>query len=102
MTAEEKEKFVNNEITLTNIYTHEKRPLEYGDDMSRVEEIFWDPYKSDNGSSLWSAAETLSGGYIYVPISDLTYIYGSAINDPYKATETPAYYGTDDKKGYAL
>lgn len=102
MTAEEKEKFVNNEITLTNIYTHEKRPLEYGDDMSRVEEIFWDPYKSDNGSSLWGAAETLSGGYIYVPISDLSYIYGSAINDPYKATETPAYYGTDDKKGYAL
>lgn len=93
------------ESVLENIYTKEKRNLELGDDLSYVKEIFWDPYEKDNGFKLFDKKKKveLQGKYIYVPYSELNYIYGSIIEDSYKSTEEPANYGEyGEEKGYAL
>lgn len=100
-TDEEKE----NILTIKNIYTNEKRQLELGDDLSHQYEIFWDSHRSSNGFDLLSeSAEELEGDYIYVPYSDLSFIYGSVYEDPYKSTEEPAIYGAygEEAKGFAL
>lgn len=48
----------------------------------------------------------LSGDYIYVPYSDLSFIYGNVYTNAYKATEEPALYGnyeeSKNNKQYAL
>lgn len=99
------------ETILTNIYTKEERQLELGDDVSFKKEIFWDNYDKDNGFSLIDPNKKteLSGSYIYVAYSDLSFIYGSVYEDPYKSTEEPAMYGKFGEKkkdgqswGYAL
>ena len=91
-------------LTITNVYTKENRSLELGDDLSHQYEIFWDPHNNSNGFDLLSeGAEELIGGYIYVPYSDLSFIYGSIYEDPYKSTEEPATYGPyGTQKGFAL
>lgn len=94
------------EVTLTNVVTKEERKLQYGDDMARVKELFWDPYYKDNGRSLLSSRNkvTLKSDYIYVPITDLSMIMGSIYNNSKKAIEEPALYGSygESDKGYAL
>lgn len=97
---------------LKNIHTGKTRQLEYGDDLSREQRVFWDNYEGegnsqrDNGDSLFNEdnAELLDGDYIYIPYSDLTYIYGNLFEEAYKSTATPAIYGTyENNKGiYAL
>ena len=101
---EEKEK----RAYLRNPFTKEKRPLEYGDDQARVEELFYDPYEKDNGRGLLSDDNLveISGDYIYVPITDLTYIMGSVYKSAYASLEEPAIYGAYNheatKEIYAL
>lgn len=98
------------EIQIQNVYTKEKRTLQYGDDLSRVKELFFDPYYKDNGRDLLSEENlvSLSSDYIYVPITDLSMIMGSIYNNSKKAVEEPALYGPfnsekpDGEKGYAL
>ena len=64
---------------LTNIYSNKSREIELGDDISREREIFWDPYYKDNGFGLTQgqSKKLLKGDYIYVPYSDLSFIYGN-------------------------
>lgn len=101
---EEKEK----RAYLRNPFTKEKRPLEYGDDQARVEELFYDPYEKDNGCGLLSNDNLveISGDYIYVPITDLTYIMGSVYKSASASLEEPAIYGAYNPKAtkeiYAL
>lgn len=101
---EEKEK----RAYLRNPFTQEKRPLEYGDDQARVEELFYDPYEKDNGHGLLSDDNLveISGDYIYVPITDLTYIMGSVYKSASASLEEPAIYGAYNPKAtkeiYAL
>ena len=101
---EEKEK----RAYLRNPFTKEKRPLEYGDDQARVEELFYDPYEKDNGRGLLSDDNLveISGDYIYVPITDLTYIMGSVYKSASASLEEPAIYGAYNSKAkkeiYAL
>lgn len=101
---EEKEK----RAYLRNPFTKEKRPLEYGDDQARVEELFYDPYEKDNGRGLLSDNNLIeiSGDYIYVPITDLTYIMGSVYKSASASLEEPAIYGAYNPKAtkeiYAL
>ena len=101
---EEKEK----RAYLRNPFTKEKRPLEYGDDQARVEELFYDRYEKDNGRSLLSDDNLveISGDYIYVPITDLTYIMGSVYKSASASLEEPAIYGAYNPKAkkeiYAL
>lgn len=101
---EEKEK----RAYLRNPFTKEKRPLEYGDDQARVEELFYDPYEKDNGRGLLSNDNLveISGDYIYVPITDLTYIMGSVYKSASASLEEPAIYGAYNPKAtkeiYAL
>lgn len=95
------------ESTLENPFTKDKRALQLGDDLSREKEIFWDPYYKDNGFKLLDDSKmvTLEGDYIYVPYSDLSFIYGSLFTSSYKAVEEPAYYGAYGEtiqKKYAL
>lgn len=90
---------------LKNIYTGKTRILEMGDDTAREREIFWDPYYKDNGFKLLDGSKkvTLTGDYIYVPYSYLSFIYGSIYQESYKATEEPAYYGPyGTQLGFAL
>ena len=93
---------------LRNPFTKEKRPLEYGDDQARVEELFYDRYEKDNGRSLLSDDNLveISGDYIYVPITDLTYIMGSVYKSASASLEEPAIYGAYNPKAtkeiYAL
>lgn len=93
---------------LRNPSTKEKRPLEYGDDQARVEELFYDPYEKDNGRGLLSDDNLveISGDYIYVPITDLTYIMGSVYKSASASLEEPAIYGAYNPKAkkeiYAL
>lgn len=101
---EEKEK----RAYLRNPFTKEKRPLEYGDDQARVEELFYDQYEKDNGRGLLSNDNLveISGDYIYVPITDLTYIMGSVYKSASASLEEPAIYGVYNPKAtkeiYAL
>ena len=101
---EEKEK----RAYLRNPFTKEKRPLEYGDDQARVEELFYDPYEKDNGRGLLSDDNLveISGDYIYVPIIDLAYIMGSVYKSSSASLEEPAIYGAYNPKAkkeiYAL
>lgn len=101
---EEKEK----RAYLRNPFTKEKRPLEYGDDQARIEELFYDPYEKDNGRGLLSDNNLveISGDYIYVPITDLTYIMGSVYKSASASLEEPAIYGAYNpnatKEIYAL
>lgn len=90
-TEEEKEQ----RAYLRNPYTYEKRPLEYGDDQARVEELFYDPYEKDNGRALLSDDNLveLSGDYIYVPMTDLSYIMGAVYKSASTSLEEPAIYG---------
>lgn len=103
-TEEEKEQ----RAYLRNPFTNEKRPLEYGDDQARVEELFYDPYEKDNGRGLLTDDNLveLSGDYIYVPITDLSYIMGSVYKSASASLEEPAIYGAYNpnatKKIYAL
>lgn len=103
-TEEEKEQ----RAYLRNPFTKEKRPLEYGDDQARVEELFYDRYEKDNGRSLLSDDNLveISGDYIYVPITDLTYIMGSVYKSTSASLEEPAIYGAYNPKAkkeiYAL
>lgn len=103
-TEEEKEQ----RAYLRNPFTKEKRPLEYGDDQARVEELFYDPYEKDNGHVLLSDDNLveISGDYIYVPITDLTYIMGSVYKSASASLEEPAIYGAYNPKAkkeiYAL
>lgn len=103
-TEEEKEQ----RAYLRNPFTKEKRPLEYGDDQARVEELFYDRYEKDNGRSLLSDDNLveISGDYIYVPITDLTYIMGSVYKSASASLEEPAIYGAYNPKAkkeiYAL
>lgn len=99
-------KYVKNLITIQNIFNKSKRTIELGDDMAREREVFWDPYYKDNGFDLLSNENkvTLTGDYIYVPITDLSMIMGTIYEDAYKAIEEPALYGKygDVNRGYAL
>lgn len=103
-TEEEKEQ----RAYLRNPFTKEKRPLEYGDDQARVEELFYDRYEKDNGRGLLSNDNLveISGDYIYVPITDLTYIMGSVYKSASASLEEPAIYGAYNPKAkkeiYAL
>ena len=105
-TTEEEEK--EKRAYLRNPFTKEKRPLEYGDDQARVEELFYDPYEKDNGRGLLSDDNLveISGDYIYVPITDLTYIMGSVYKSASASLEEPAIYGAYNpeakKEIYAL
>lgn len=93
---------------LRNPFTNEKRPLEYGDDQARVEELFYDPYEKDNGRGLLTDDNLveISGDYIYVPITDLSYIMGSVYKSASASLEEPAIYGAYNpnakKEIYAL
>lgn len=102
---------------LKNIYTNEERKLQYGDDLAREQRLFYDPYmgegetKADNGRAFLNSKEVEindSNGYIYVPYTDLSFIYGNFIANSYKSTSKPAYYGNyednkdNKKKKYAL
>lgn len=101
-TEEEKE----NRSYLRNPYTYEKRPLTYGDDQARIEELFFDPYYKDNGRDLLSDEnlEEVIGDYIYVPLTDLKFIMGSLYSNSTKAIEEPALFGNYAAGGkkYAL
>lgn len=101
------------DLTIENIYTGEKRICTLSDDLSREYEVFWDVYYNKNSNEqlgngkglLRTETVELTGDYIYVPITDLSYIYGTVYEDVTTVTETPALYGnyqTKEKIGYAL
>lgn len=95
------------EAKIENIFLNKERQLELGDDLSREKEIFWDNYYKDNGFKLLNDNNMveLSGDYIYVPYSCLSFIYGNVYTNAYRATEEPAIYGSyenGNKYGYAL
>lgn len=104
LTEFEQYAFIKN---LTTIYGDKtERPMQIGDDLARVREIFWDPYYTDNGSALISESNkvSLTGDCIYVPLTDLSYIMGSVYEDAYTAVEEPAIYGSykNNSDKYAL
>lgn len=105
LSSDEKEKYLNRILSIKNVFTGEKRALEYGDDLARVDEIFWNPYYKDNGEDLLKNKVDIKGNYIFVPITDLSTISGSVYKNSYLAIEEPALYGdylTNNKYGYAL
>lgn len=97
---------VSEENLVTNPIKNESRKMEYGDDLARVKELFWDNYYKDNGKSLLNESNkiNLTGKYIYVPVSDLSPIQGSIFTSAAKAVEEPALYGTylENNSIYAL
>lgn len=88
---------------IENFHTHERRDLQYGDDLARRHQLFWDNHAKDNGRILFNNSKEIKGDYIYVPISQLSYIYGSVYNTDVEI-DTPAYYGSynSQNKRYAL
>ena len=74
MTDAERYDFIEELMTVTNILTNTDRELEYGDDLARERELFWDCYYKDNGSKLLSEDNKfeINEEYIYVPITDLS------------------------------
>lgn len=90
---------------IINAKTNEKRDMQYGDDLAREYKVFWDKYETDSGRPrLLDSKIKLTGDYIYVPITDLSFIMGSIYESSTEALETPAYYGdyTDSNNKYAL
>ena len=77
---------------IENFNTHERRDIEYGDDLARKYQIFWDNHEDDNGRTLMGESSSITGDYIYVPMSELSYIYGSVYNSTAEV-DSPAYYG---------
>lgn len=105
--VEEKGEFnLGKENLVTNPIKDESRKMEYGDDLARVKELFWDNYYKDNGRALLNDSNKvgLTGDYIYVPVSDLSPIQGSIFTSATKAVEEPALYGTylENNSIYAL
>lgn len=101
----EKEEYLFNILSTINIFTNQRKALEYGDDLAREIGLFWDSYYADNGNKLLENKEELKGDYIYVPITDLSTIIGSVYQDPYAAIEEPALYGNysnNSNQTYAL
>ena len=98
----------NSTKEIKNIFNHKKRPLEMGDDLSRVEEYFWDgrtETKDDNDNYIISmplVSNTVeqidNDGYIYVPYSCLDFCYKTT-KTGLTATEEVQYY---DEKSYAI
>lgn len=92
--------------SIMNIFTHDTRPSEMGDDLSRQNGIFWNQYPN-NTNSIFSNTTELSSensAYIYVPYSQLDFCYVSSnipngLDEAFVATEEPANYGD---KGYAI
>ena len=74
------------------------RDIEYGDDLARQYKLFWDNHEDDNGRALMGEASSITGDYIYVPMSELSYIYGSVYNSTTEV-DTPAYYGRYQSHG---
>ena len=83
---------------IENFNTHERRDIEYGDDLARQYKLFWDNHEDDNGRALMGEASSITGDYIYVPMSELSYIYGSVYNSTTEV-DTPAYYGRYQSHG---
>ena len=106
MTEDEREEFLDKALLITNVLNNTKRTIEYGDDLARERELFWDCYYKDNGRAIISEENetVLDGEYIYVPITDLSMILGSIYEDAYSAVEEPALYGVypNTAQGYAL
>ncbi|MCD8210478.1 MAG: hypothetical protein LUC37_02910, partial [Prevotella sp.] len=44
MTEAEHKVFIDNLLTISNIFTKEERVVEMGDDLARERELFWDNY----------------------------------------------------------
>lgn len=93
-------------LTIYNVLTDEERQVEFGDDLARELELFWDPHKDDAGSDLLSEENRyeLTTDYIYIPSTDLIFIMGSLYENSTKAVQDIAFYGTygNNLNTYAL
>lgn len=90
--------------TITNAFTHKKRPLEIGDDLAREKEVFWDA-QGGNMPLIGAAAAVETDGYIYVPYSCLDFCYVTTTKEgdiALAATEEVQTYTFKGKTSYAV
>ena len=86
---------------ITNPFTNEQRKLQLGDDLAGQEDYFWD--QQDINRPLFDGDPiTISGDYIYVPMSDLSMISPYLYNNLQAAAQTTEGYYHEDCTKYAL
>lgn len=86
---------------ITNPFTNEQRKLQLGDDLAGQEDYFWD--QQDINRPLFDGDPiTISGDYIYVPMSDLSMISPYLYNNLQAAAQTTEGYYREDCTKYAL
>ena len=89
------------DLKIINANTNEKRPLEYGDDLAGQNDIFWNE-KGNNNTKLLTNEVTITGDYIYVPMSDLQYINAYLYENLAAAAQSSNTYYDNNLKYYAL
>ncbi len=89
------------DLKITNANTNEKRPLEYGDDLAGKNDIFWNE-KGNDSTKLLTNEVTITGDYIYVPMSDLQYINAYLYENLEAAAQSSNTYYDNNLKYYAL
>jgi hypothetical protein len=89
------------DLKIINANTNEKRPLEYGDDLAGKNDIFWNE-KGNSSTKLLTNEVTITGDYIYVPMSDLQYINAYLYENLAVAAQSSNTYYDNNLKYYAL
>lgn len=97
---------------IENAFTHEKRPIELGDDLAAADiehdrpGYFWDDKNHNNPlmKEKLSGAAIRNDGYIYIPYSQIQFCYETtSTDDVITATEEPCYFVENGKKlSYAI
>lgn len=88
-------------IEIENAETGAKRPLEYGDDLAGQKKIFWNS-KDNQNTPLFVNKTTITGDYIYVPMSDLKYISTYLYKNLSAAAQSTETFYSDSLDKYAL
>lgn len=93
---------INKDIKeIENINNHKKRPLQYGDDLAGVQKCFWNQ-QDKSESTLFKDKVTISGDYIYIPMSDLTSINTQLYENLDSAAQSTETYYDSALTRYAL
>ena len=85
---------------IINRNTNEKRELNYSDDLAGQQNMFWN--QQDKNNSLFKEEITISGEYIYIPMSNLSLIQTPLYDNLDSAAQSTETYYNDSLTKYAL
>ena len=86
---------------IENVNSHQKRPIQYGDDLAGTQNLFWNQ-QGKTGSTLYKNKTTITGDYIYIPMSDLSIIEVQLYKNLNSAAQSTITYFNTSLTKYAL